>query len=523
MYLKRKIAAALSVVALLTSGCMVGPDFTHPGAFVSEDYTQIEDEGVHKQLGSDLAEWWESINDPVLSELIYQTVGSGSEMGGSLTLQEMAWRVQQARARLGITTAELFPQIQEDGSYVLSKHSENQTGNPEAARKADQDWNLGMSMAWEVDVFGRLKRYTESASAEVEEMEELYYDAYIILLSDVAKNYVQARTLQEQIDIAKKNIIIRRDTLKLTETMMEVGKSNALDVSQARGSLESVEAELPNLEASYRAAVNRLSVLTGNPPGYVDEVMAEVRPVPKAPENIMVGIPMELLRRRPDIRAAERALVAQNAMIGAAMGDLYPIFTLNGNFGVNGANLGDMFEGSSTYATVTPAFRWNILNFGRYQSNVRLQEYIYQEDVAKYRQTVLLAAEEVDNSLSAYVKGSSRVKRLQAAMEAYDNALDVSETRYREGKADFQRVLDSQREKLTYELAYIRCKAEITNSVIDLYRALGGGWTHEQGNIGNVSMTRAEDPTEEETGDSPITTDSGNEPEGGDTELDDLL
>ncbi|MBR5416227.1 MAG: efflux transporter outer membrane subunit [Thermoguttaceae bacterium] len=520
MYLKRKIAASLSVVALLTAGCMVGPDYQRPGAILSENYTQIENEGIHKQLCSDLAEWWESINDPVLSELIYQTVGSGSEIGGSLTLQEMAWRVQQSRARLGIATAELFPQVQEDGSYVLSKYSENQVG-PEAAREANQDWNLGMSMAWEIDVFGRLKRYTESATAVLEEQEELYRDTYIILLSDVAKNYVQARTLQEQIDIAQKNIVIRRDTLKLTETMMEVGKSNALDVSQARGSLESVEAELPNLEALYRAAVNRLSVLTGNPPGYVDEVMAEVRPVPKAPEEIMVGIPAELLRRRPDIRAAERALAAQNANIGAAMGDLYPIFSLNGTFGVNGSEINEMFKGSSVAASVAPTFRWNILNFGRYRNNVRLQEYLYQECVAEYRQTVLLAAEEVDNSLSAYVKGSERVKRLQAAMEAYDSALEVSETRYREGKADFQRVLDSQREKLTYELAYIRCKSEITNSVIDLYRALGGGWMH-QGDITTVSLTRNEDLTEEETGDSSITTDSGNEP-GADDEMDDLL
>ena len=235
----------------------------------------------------------------------------------------------------------------------------------------------------------------------------------------------------------------------------------------------------------------------------------------------MIGIPAELLRRRPDIRAAERALAAQNAQIGAAMGDLYPIFSLNGSFGVNGSDIGNMFEGSSAVASITPGFRWNILNFGRYRNNVRLQEYLYQECVAEYRQTVLLAAEEVDNSLSAYVKGSVRVKRLKSAMEAYDSALEVSETRYREGKADFQRVLDSQREKLTYELAYIRCKAEITNSVIDLYRALGGGWLHDQ-DLTNVSLTRSEDVTEEETGDSSVTTDSGNEP-ANDAEIDDLL
>ncbi|MGI5832938.1 MAG: efflux transporter outer membrane subunit [Thermoguttaceae bacterium] len=521
MCLKRKIATSLSVMALLTTGCMVGPDYQRPSAILSDNYTQLENEGVHRKLCADLAEWWNGINDPVLSELIYQTVGSGSEVGGSLTLQEMAWRIQQSRARLGITTAELFPQIQEDGSYDLRKNSENQVG-PDAAREANQNWDLGLSMTWELDVFGRLKRYTESATASLEEQEELYRDAYIILLADVANNYVQARTLQEQIEIAKKNIIIRQNTLQLTETILEVGAGNTLDVSQARGSLESVEAELPSLEAAYRATVNRLSVLTGNPPGYVDDVMAEVRPVPQAPEEIMVGIPAELLRRRPDIRAAERALVAQNANIGAAMGDLYPIFSINGSFGVNGSDISDMFEGSSTAGSITPGFRWNILNFGRYRNNVRLQEYLYQEGVAQYRQTVLLAAEEVDNTLSAYVKERVRVKKLKSAMEAYNTALEVSEARYREGKTDFQRVLDSQREKLIFELAYIRSNAKITSSVIDLYRALGGGWMHSQNDMIAANTTQsATNADRGENSNSLITTDSGNE--STDEEVDNLL
>ena len=512
MYLKRKIAASLSIMALLTAGCMVGPDYQRPGAILSENYTQIENEGIHKHLCADLAQWWNGINDPVLSELIYQTVGSGSEVGGSLTLQEMAWRIQQSRARLGITNAELFPQISEDGTYDLRKYSEDQVG-PEAAREANQTWDLGLNMTWEIDVFGRLKRYSESAMASLEEQEELYRDAYVILLAAVASNYVQARTLQEQIEISKKNIVIRQNTLKLTETMMEVGKSNALDVSQARGSLESVEAELPALENTSRATINRLSVLTGNPPGYVDDVMAAVRPVPEAPEEILVGIPAELLRRRPDVRAAERAVAAQNAKIGAAMGDLYPIFSLNGSFGVNGSDIGSMFDGSSTTASITPGVRWNILNFGRYRNNVRLQEYIYQETVAEYRQTVLTAAEEVDNALSSYVQERVRVKKLQAAMEAYDNALDVSETRYREGKADFQRVLDSQREKLTYEVAYIRSKAAITANVIDLYRALGGGWlNNDRMMVASAAPEPAADTENEENANSSISTESGSAP-----------
>lgn len=478
MSMRKKIASFLPVLTVLTVGCVVGPDYERPCAILSDSFTQISaEEGVHQQIGADLADWWTNINDPILTELIHQTVGSGTEVGGSLSLQEMAWRIQQTRARLGITRSELFPQLQADGSYDLRRYSENQVGA--AAGDAVEKWNLGTSMSWEVDVFGRLRRYTESAVANVEGQEELYRDAYIILLSDVATNYVQARALQQQIEIAKKNIATRKETLKLTEVILEIGKGNKLDVSQARGSLESVESDLPLLEASYRTVLNRLSVLTGNPPGYVDDVMATPAPIPEAPSEIMVGIPAELLRRRPDIRAAEKALVAQNALIGAAVGDLYPIFSLNGNFGLDAAQFNELWKSDNITAGITPAFRWNIFNFGRYRSNVRLQEYMFQEEVAAYRQTVLLAAEEVDNALASYSNERVRVEKLHSAMESYDKALQLSEERYQEGAADFQRVLDSQREKLIFELAYVKSKADITTDVINLYRALGGGWMQQ--------------------------------------------
>ena len=465
------IFAFLGAFGVLTSlGCMIGPDFVRPEAPLASSYTQIDEQkGVQEEICADLTSWWDEFStDPVLSELLWSAAGDLNEPGGNLGLREIAWRIQESRATIGVTRSELFPQIEADGSYNLQKLP-NISG-------ASEQWDLGTSMAWELDFFGRLRRYTEAAVADMEVEMELYRDAYIILLSDIAAGYVNARAYQQQIDIAKKNIEIRTNTLALTTELQRVGTSSQLDIHQAQGSLESVEAELPDLEAQYRSTLNRLSVLTGNPPGAVDELFAETRPIPEAPSAILVGIPAELIRRRPDIRAAEQRLIAQNARIGGAEGDLYPIFSLNGNFGIQAETFSGLWNSDSITAGVTPGFRWNIFNFGRYRSNVRLQEYAFQELAAAYQQTVLSAAEEVDNSLSDYINDKERSGKLDAAVESYRLALKYSEERYRNGTSDFQRVLDSQREMLVYELSAVKCKAETTIDVIELYRALGGGW-----------------------------------------------
>lgn len=474
MRISNRIASVLcALTAFVSAGCMVGPDFAGVASPLAPNYTQIDPQrGVQEEICADLTVWWDDFSaDPILSELLWSAAGNSAEPGGNLGLREIAWRIQEARATIGVTRSELFPQIQADGSYNLQKL-------PNISQASEQ-WDLGTSMAWELDFFGRLRRYTEAAVADMEVEMELYRDAYIILLSDIATNYVNARAYQQQIEIAKKNIEIRKNTLALTQELLRVGTSSQLDVHQAQGSLESVEAELPALEAQYRVTLNRLSVLTGNPPGAVDELFAETRPIPEAPAAVLVGIPAELLRRRPDIRAAEQRLVAQNARIGGAEGDLYPIFSLNGNFGLQAETFSGLWNSDSITAGITPGFRWNILNFGRYRSNVRLQEYAFQELAAAYQQTVLSAAEEVDNSLSNYVNDKDRTAKLEAAVESYRLALKYSEERYRNGTSDFQRVLDSQREMLAYELSAVKSEADTTIDVIELYRALGGGWQRE--------------------------------------------
>lgn len=460
---------SLGLSVLIFSGCLVGPDYQRPETIVSDTYTQIDPSlGVQESPEADLTDWWKNINDPVLNELITKATMMEGSSGGSLTLREMAWRIQQDRAQVGITRSELFPQCQADGAYKLYK-------NP-GSSDANEQWNLGTSMAWEVDVFGRLRRYTEASLAELEAQTDLYWDAYIILLSDIATQYITARLYQEEISIAEENIVIRKRTLRLTEDMFEVGSSNNLDVVQARGQLQGIEAELPAFRSGLRVALNRLSVLTGQAPGAVDELMAEERALPKVPEKLLIGFPAELLRRRPDVRAAEQTLIAQNARIGGAKGDLYPIFSITGMFGLQANSIGNLWSSDSIAASVSPGFTWNILNFGKYRSAVRLQEAAFQERAAVYQETILRAAEEVDNSLSSYVNEKDRTQKLSLAVASYDKALKYSEQRYKNGTSDFQRVLDAQRNKLEYDLLFVKSRANSIIHLIDLYRALGGGW-----------------------------------------------
>lgn len=461
-------------------GCKVGPEYKPPQAPVSQTFTQVTPEkGIHLQVGADLADWWSQLNDPILGELVHKAVTN------NYSLREAALRVQQARAQVGVTMSELYPQVEADGSYTLSKRA--------GSGRSSESWQLGTSMSWEIDVFGRLKRYTEAAVADLEVERELYNDTYIILLADVASNYVTARAYQRQIAVAVENIHLRRRTLELTRAQVGVGRIAELDVRQAEGSLLGVEAELPELEAGLRHALNRLNVLLGMPPGsYADELLRQPAPIPRAPEQLAVGLPAELLRRRPDIRAAEKRIVAQTERVGGAVADLYPMFSLVGDLGVNASSFSGLWKSDNITASVSPGFRWNILNFGRYRSNIRGQEFRQMELIATYQESVLLAAEEVDNALASYAHEKVRCRKLAQAVQTYNHAYQLSEARYETGVVDFLRVLDSQREKLSFETQLTISEANLARSVIELYRALGGGWQHRPGRVADAGVPAPE-------------------------------
>lgn len=455
------LGALLSLV--VAGGCKVGSDYHAPQATVNSSYLEVdESEGVRQQAGADVSSWWTQLQDPILAQLTHEAVSE------NLTLREAMYRIQAARATLGATNAAAYPQVSESGGYTH--------GRSNSSQKSYSNFDLTTSMSWELDFFGRLARASEAANADMEALREMYRNAYVILCADVARAYVNARSFQEQIRISEENIEIQRSTLDIAKAKNEVGSTSKIDESQALGVCRGTEASLLVLQTQYQETLNELSILLGRTPGYVDDLMRAPAPIPAAPEQLLVGIPADLLRRRPDIRAAEQRIIAQNARVGVAIGNLYPVFMLNGSFGLDANSVGNLFDKQAVGAAVGPAFSWNILNFGRYRFNVQAQQFAQEELVAAYREAVLEAAKDVDNCLDSYVNERQRLTTLSDAVDAYTDAYELSNERYQSGQIDFQRLLDSQAGKLSYELQFIQCRASMMNSVVQLYRALGGDW-----------------------------------------------
>ena len=427
-------------------------------------------------------------NDPVLDALISEAISQ------NLDLKVAAERIFEARALRCTVRSDLFPQISQDASYTFSKFATNSAGIGGVvgafSSTADQ-WSWGLGGSWEIDVFGRLRRLVEAADADIAVTVEDYRDALIILMADVAINYVEARSYQERLQIARDNLDIQQRTLAFTQSRFKAQLGTELDVVQAQSNAETTASEIPSLEAGYQQSLNRLSVLLGYPPGSVDEIMAERAPVPEPPVEIAVGIPANLLRRRPDIRRAEYGLAAQTARIGAAVGELYPKFTILGSFGLDARDFSRLFDANSIAASVGPSMQWNILNFGKFRCNVYVQESRQRQLCLFYQAAVLRAAEEVDNALVNYVRQKQRRQNLLQAVAANRRSVELSQKRYQGGDVSFQRVLDSQRSLLQSQDQLAVNEANITVSLIQVYRALGGGWEGAEA-IANGNMLLAE-------------------------------
>ena len=473
----RKTALTILVVAAITggAGCRLGPDYcAAPVVPLGEGWREVPDSTVRVDHDA-LAGWWFGFEDPVLDALVEQALAQ------NLDVREAALRIFEARAQRCIVCADLYPQATQDASYMRNRFAVS-TGAFGAGfggfgvdRFADQ-WSFGLNGSWEIDVFGRLRRLVEAADAEVDVSVEDYHDTLVLLLADVATNYVDARSFQQRIEIAQENLAIQQRTLDFLLDKFQAELVAELDVAQARANVESTAADIPSLETGYRQSLNRLSLLLGYAPGAVDDMMVPAAAVPSPPAEIAIGIPADLLRRRPDIRLAERALAAQTARIGAATGELYPKFTILGSFGLDARDFSRLFDADSLSASVGPRMQWNILEFGRFRCNVYVQQWREEQRAIQYERAVLRAAEEVDNALTAYSREKLRHVRLSNAVDANRRAVALSQKRYVGGDVSFQRVLDSQRSLLISQDQMALSEARVTANLIQLYRSLGGGW-----------------------------------------------
>jgi NodT family efflux transporter outer membrane factor (OMF) lipoprotein len=487
---RRLGSAVLAVLILLPSGCtpfkqwihnglMVGPNFEEPPAAVAADWIDAGDPRVSHNIDADSA-WWHVFQDPVLPVLIHTAYAQNRD------LRTVGTRVLQAQAQRNIDVGNLFPQSQTAvADYAHAQISRNlnifnirRPGVPGSQNFTPPHinvWATGFNASWELDVWGRIRRMIESAGASRDAAVEAYHDALVTLTADVATGYIQIRTLRQRIAYARRNVEIQRNSLRLAEARARDGRATALDVKQARSSLAQTESTIPPLEISLRQANNRLCILLGEPPRDLTAELGEA-PIPATPPEVAVGIPAQLLDRRPDVRQALSDAAAQSAQIGVAEADFYPQIGVTGFLGYAASDIRRLFAEKSFTGLILPTFSWRILNYGRVLNNVRIQDARLRERVFQYQQTVLRAGQEVEDALVAFLQYQLQAESLGIAAKEAEDSVVLVQAQYREGLVDFNRVLTAQAQLLTEQDQLASARGNIASSLVAVYRSLGGGW-----------------------------------------------
>ena len=451
------------------NGLKVGPNYARPAAAVADNWIDANDPRLRPER-VDYAYWWRQFNDPLLDSMVQRASNQ------NLTLRAAGFRIMEARARRQIAAGALFPQLQQATADYLRINTSSAVANPAPIPDFD-DWDVGFDMAWEIDVWGRFRRAVEEQDARLDASIESYDDFLVILQAEVALTYVQIRTFQERIRYATQNANSQEQLYNLTVVRQREGAVSDLDVQQAANIWHTTAATIPGFEAGLRQSQNALAVLLGVPPYDMTAELGDDHDIPTAPRDVVVGIPAELLGRRPDVRRAEREVAAQSARIGIAVSDLYPTVSILGTLGWNAEDLDDLFTSDAFRGAVGPSIRWNILNYGRIRNNVIAQDARFQTLIAEYEQTVLEANAEAEDAIIAFLKSQAELEQTQLAATAAEKALTLSVTQYREGAADYGRVLLATDFLTDSQDQLALSQANVATSLIQIYRALGGGWT----------------------------------------------
>jgi NodT family efflux transporter outer membrane factor (OMF) lipoprotein len=455
---------------LMLSGCMtVGPDYSPPEMKTPEKWQkEISDAPDGPSSRDDLAKWWTTFNDPALTSLIERAVS------GNLNLQDALSRVRQARIQRDIKKADQFPSVDSSGSAGRS-YSEDQSGD----FSGTNSFRLGMDASWELDIFGGVRRSIEASEAELQSSKEYYRNVLVTLLAETATNYVQLRSYQSRLSVAEANLKSQEETFNITQWRYKAGLTTELDVERASANLERTRAQIPSLKNSLEQTKNRIAVLLGVEPGAFDIDLDKYEPLPVAPQNIAVGIPADLLSRRPDLRKAERDLAAQTARIGTAEAQRYPRITLSGNIGLDALKLVDLVGKDSLSAGVSSGISWPVFKAGSIMNNIELQWEVRDQTLLAYKSALLTALEDVENALTSYAYELERREYLLREVESVKKSADISRAQYSTGLIDFQTVLDTERTLLSSQDQVVQSDAQVIINLISLYKALGGGWEND--------------------------------------------
>jgi NodT family efflux transporter outer membrane factor (OMF) lipoprotein len=475
----RALLRSLAVLVLLTSGgCSlsqwfhngfkVGPNYCPPAAPVESQWIDYQHDPRVSEAPVDTAAWWTVFRDPKLNELIETSASQ------NLTVRVAGTRILQAQAVRGISAGNLLPQVQQAyGGFDRTQISETIANSP--PDKRFDTWTSGFNLSWELDFWGRYRRALESADAVLDASIEGYDNVLVLLVSDVASTYVQIRTLQEELRLVRENVRLQEESLKIAQSQFDAGQASAADTLQTRNNVEQTKALIPSLEAALRQANNALCVLLGEPPRDMLPELGE-GPIPTAPPEISLGIPADLLRRRPDVREAERLVAAQCAQIGVAESEFYPQFFINGALQVQSASLSDLYKSPSFGGSVGPSCVWNILNYGRLRNSVVQQEALFEQTVYSYQQTVLNAQREAEDAIVGFLKAQEATEQQALAVRDIRELNEVLLTQANAGATDFDRVFVVQAQATTQADNLAVSTGNIAQNLIRIYRSLGGGW-----------------------------------------------
>lgn len=475
-----KVITAMCL-ALLT-GCAVGPDYKRPTVNTSSSWASALADGETNSPAR-LAAWWETFRDPELNSLIARAVQS------NLVLRVAEAHVREARAQRGVVAAGLGPDLAAAGGYSRNRYSQN--GFPPLPPTVPLDYNLyqaGFDAVWELDVFGGTRRAVEAANADIEAAQFGRDDVLRSLLSEVARDYIEARSFQQRLIITRENIQAQQGIVKLTTDLFHSGLTSELDVQQAQALLAATESQVPVFETGFRNSTYRLDVLLGQRSGTLLGELSKETPIPTTPPQVPVGLPSDLLLRRPDVRRAEQQLAAATAKIGQAKADFFPKFSLTGDVGLTSISASDWWSAGSRFWSAGPSVVWPVFESGRILANVHVQDARESEALDTYQQTVLVAFQEVDSALTAYANEQVRRQALSQSAQADQKALNLADDLYRQGLTDFIRVLVSERALYLAQDALVQSDQQVASDLVALYKALGGGWeTVELENSNEVS------------------------------------
>lgn len=450
---------AVSKDAELTAGDWTVMAKRYPNPYISGD---VADAPSPEKLAS----WWDTLGDDTLTELITTALKYNRDLASARA------RVTEARAALGISKAAVLPWLDNVDSWTRVRTSANSTGTGQTVSV----YRLGLDASWEIDIFGGRRQDIKASTATLEAQYAALHNTWVTLSSEVALNYLNLRTLQERLRIAEENLVLQAESLSLLQSQYDSGLTDALALSQAQYTYEQTKASIPPLHAGIEEVLNVLAILTGQVPGSLELTLGKVKPLPTPDDANLVGIPADYLRQRPDIRMAERQLIAQIAKTKSARADMWPKFSLLGSIGLESISTGSLISNSSKAFSFGPVISWPIFHAGAIRNNIRVQSAREEQYLAAYESTVLNAVAEVRNALTANTQERARNESLLAGVVAAQTAYDVASDKYKHGLTDYYNVIAAQSSLLSLQDQYATSEGQLVSNVVKLYKALGGGW-----------------------------------------------